>query len=197
MNRGALLPALLVVLAGCATTAPAERPRKVPDLGPASGGIGWAKADGTLVRSAVWSDVRVAAGDRGGPPARLFTRQPDGKWKGGTKQNETLELVAEEGRLTGPQVNVSLTRAEGGFRISGLWLGDNVELVVDGTGARSQGDDFVRDASGAYVSTDDPELAVFLVGDAARLENPPWPQFALGALSVGWGSRLGIVRILH
>jgi hypothetical protein len=95
-------------------------------------------------------------------------------------------------------VNVTLTRLEGGgFRISGLWLGDNAELVVKAREARSQGDDFVRDASGGYVSTDDPNLAFFLVGDAGRLENPPWPQFALGALSVGLGVRLGIVIIVH
>jgi hypothetical protein len=186
-----------LVLAACATSSAVERPRTTPDLGPADGGIAWVKDDGYLVRSAVWSDVRVAAGDRGGPPTRLFTRQPDGKWKGGTKENQTLELVAEGGRLTGPQVDVSLTRVEGGFRLSGLWLGENVELVVDGKGARSQGDGFVRDASGAFVSTDVPELAVFLVGDAARLENPPWPQFALGALSAGWGVRLGVVRVVR
>ena len=197
MNRCALFLTVLVALAGCATPAPVERPRTAPDLGPVEGGIAWLANDGYLVRSAVWSDVRVAAGDRGGPPSRLFIRQPDGKWKGGTKENQTLELVAEGGRLTGPQVNVSLTRVEGGFRLSGLWLGENVELVVEAREARSQGDGFVRDASGAYVSTDVPELAVFLVGDAARLEDPPWPQFALGALSAGWGVRLGVVRIVR
>ena len=188
-----------LLLVACATTPPpvSDRARVAPDLGPVNGGIAWVKNDGYLVRSAAWSHVRVAAGDRGGPPSRLFIRQPDGKWTGGTKENQTLELVAEGGRLTGPQVNVSLTRVEGGFRLSGLWLGENVELVVGAKEARSQGDGFVRDASGAYVSTDVPELAVFLVGDAARLEDPPWPQFALGALSAGWGVRLGVVRIVR
>ncbi len=192
-----IVPLAAVLLGACATPSPGGWSHAAPDLGAVNGGIAWVKNDGYLVRSAVWSDVRVAAGDRGGPPSRIFTRQPDGTWTGGTKENQTLELVAEGGRLTGPQVNVSLTRVEGGFRLSGLWLGENVELVVDGKGARSQGDGFVRDPSGAYGSTDVPELAVFLVGDAARLEDPPWPQFALGALSAGWGVRLGIARIVH
>lgn len=197
MSRHALLLTLLVVLSACAAPSPVERRRTAPDLGPVQGGIAWVRSDGYMVRSAVWSDVRVAAGDRGGPPSRLFIREPSGKWKGGWKENQTIELAAEGGRLTGPQVNVTLTRVDGGFRLSGLWLGDNVDLVVNAREARSQGDDFVRDASGAYVGTDDPNVSFFLVGDAATLENPPWPQVALGALSAGLGVRMGRVIIVR
>ncbi|HET8723686.1 MAG TPA: hypothetical protein VFM53_05725, partial [Anaeromyxobacteraceae bacterium] len=83
MRQRALPMTLLVALAACATASPAARARTAPDLGPVDGGIAWVRNDGFLVRSAVWTDVRVAAGDRGGPPSRLFIREPDGKWKGG------------------------------------------------------------------------------------------------------------------
>ena len=189
----ACLSTLLV--AACATSAPVQRTRTAPDLGPVNGGIAWLKNDDYLVRSAVWNDARVAAGDRGGPPSRLFIREANGKWKGGWQNNQTSELVAEGSRLTGPEVNVTMSRVEGGFRLSGLWFGLNVDLVVDAKGAESQGDTYVRDASGAYVSTDVPSLYIFLVGDAARLENPPWPEIALGALSAGWGIRSGVVFV--
>lgn len=195
VRRGLLLAVLL--LSACATTAPVARNRTAPDLGPVKGGIAWVTNDGYLVRSAVWSDARVAAGDRGGPPSRIFVRNPDGTWTGGGPQNETNQLRVEGSRITGPKVDVRLSRVEGGFRVSGLWFGQNAHLVVDARGAESKGDTFVRDASGAFVSTDDPDLAVFLVGDAARLEDPPWPEIALAALSAGWGARIGTVKIVH
>lgn len=186
-----------LTLSACATAAPGARTRTAPDLGPVKGGIAWLKNDGYLVRSAVWSDARVAAGDRGGPPSRIFVREPNGKWKGGWQQNETNELVVEGSRITGPSVDVTLSRVAGGFQVSGLWFGQNVDLVVDARGAESKGDTFVRDASGAYVSTDDPDQYVFLVGDAARLEDPPWPEIALAALLGGWGVRIETVIIVR
>lgn len=195
VRRGLSLAALL--LSACATAAPVARPRPAPDLGPVKGGIAWVKNDGFLVRSAVWSESRVAAGDRGGPPSRVFVRAPDGTWKGGWQQNETNELIVEGSRITGPRVNVTLSRVDGGFQLSGLWFGENVDLVVDARGAESKGDTFVRDASGAYVSTDAPDRYVVLVGDAARLEDPPWPEIALAALSIGWGVRIGTVIIVR
>ena len=98
-------------------------------------------------------------------------------------------LEIQEGRITGPAVNVTFTRVEGGFRLAGLWFKRNVDLVVDAKGARDHQTRYVREASGAYASTDLPNLYIFLVGDAARLEDPPWPELALAALSAGWGVR--------
>ncbi len=197
MRQSSWVKVVPLLLAACATTPPpiADRDRVAPDLGPVKGGIAWLKNDNYLVRSALWSDARVAAGDRGGPPSRLFTREPNGTWKGGWQQNETSELVAEGSRLTGPKVNVALARVEGGFQLTGLWFGQYVDLVVDAKGARSHGLSYVRQASGAYESADDPSQYIFLVGDAARLEDPPWPEFALAALSAGWGVRIGVVIV--
>jgi hypothetical protein len=45
----------------------------------------------------------------------------------------------------------------------------------------------VREADGAYVSKDVPGWRIFLVGEAARLDDPPWPELALAALLGGWG----------
>jgi hypothetical protein len=150
------------------------------------GGIAWFRND-YLMREAVWNDGRVAAGPRGGPPYGAFTRTADGRWKGGWDRNETIELAAAGSRLTGPAVNVSFTRVEGGFRLEGLWFKRNADLLVDAKGARAQGRTFTRDAAGGYVSDDLPGWRIVLVGEAGRLEDPPWPEIAIAALSAGWG----------
>jgi hypothetical protein len=185
MIRSFLVLALLV--AGCATSSSVERTRTAPDLGPVNGGIAWLMRDDYLLRSSVWTDGVVVAGPRGGPANRYFTREANGKWKGPGQYGLTVELVVEGSRIIGPTVDVTFTRVEGGFRLAGLWFRQNVDLVVDGKGARSHQIRYVRDLSGAYVSTDDPNLFLFLVGDAARLEDPPWPEMALAALDGGWG----------
>ena len=46
---------------------------------------------------------------------------------------------------------------------------------------------YVREADGAYVSKDVPGWCIFLGGEAARLEDPPWLELALAALLGGWG----------
>jgi hypothetical protein len=68
-------------------------------------------------------------------------------------------------------------------------MGDNVNLLVDGKGATAQGLRYVREGDGAYVSKDDPGVRIFLVGEAARLDDPRWPELALAALLGGWGVR--------
>src|SRR5512137_187395 len=177
-----------LMLAACATSSPGERTRTAPDLGPGvKGGIAWLRHDDYLLRESVWDAGRVVAGPRGGPPSAGFTRTPDGRWRGGGEHNETIELAVEGSRLTGPTVDVTFTRVEGGFRLAGLWFRRNVDLVVDAKGARDHATRYVRDVSGAYVSTDLPNPYVFLVGDAARLEDPPRPELALAALVAGWG----------
>ncbi len=186
MTRRLLLPLLLVT--ACATSSPVERTRTAPELGPGvKGGIAWLRHDDYLLRESVWNDARVVAGPRAGPPSAGFTRTANGKWKGGWEHNQTIELEVEGSRITGPAVDVGFERTEGGFRLTGLWFKRSVDLIVDGKGARSHATRYVRDASGAYVSTDLPNLYLFLVGDAARLGDPPWPELALAALCAGWG----------
>jgi hypothetical protein len=60
---------------------------------------------------------------------------------------------------------------------------------VDAKGAQAQQVCWVRDPSGAYVSTGSPGQSLVLMGDATRLEDPPWPELALAALLSGWGVR--------
>jgi hypothetical protein len=178
-HRAALLLGLL--LASCASGAslvPGEAPVLAPGV---TGGIGWYRNHYSQWES-VWGNGRVAAGQHDGYPARSFERLPDGRWRSGV----TI-LTATSDRITGQNVNVSYTRVDGGFRLSGLWLGKNVELVVDGRGATAQGMRYVREADGAYVSKDVPGWRIFLVGEAARLDDPPWPELALAALLGGWG----------
>jgi len=180
---------LLLSLSACATaTGVAERTRVAPTVAPdVKGGIAWFRNDGVLVKEAVWGEGRIVAGPRGGPPAAGLTREPDGTWRGGGAYNQTIVLKVSPGRITGPSVNVTVTPVEGGFRISGLWMGANADLVVDAKGARAQQIRFVRQADGSYVSGDLPNMYVFLVGEATRLDDPPWPELALTALVGGWG----------
>jgi hypothetical protein len=86
-------------------------------------------------------------------------------------------------------VDVSYTRVEGGLRLSGLWLGYSVDLLVDGKGVTEHGLRYVREGDGSYVSKDLPGWRIFLVGEAARLDDPPWPELALTALVGWWGVR--------
>jgi hypothetical protein len=179
----------ILLLSACATsTGGAERTRTPPALAPdVKGGIAWYRNDGVLMKEAVWADGRIVAGPRGGPASAGLTRMPDGRWQGGGAYNQTIVLEASDGRITGPSVNVTVTPVEGGFRIFGLWMGRNADLVVDATGARAQQIRFVRQTDGAYVSSDLPNVYIFLVGEAARLDPPPWPELALTALVGGWG----------
>ncbi|MGA8892175.1 MAG: hypothetical protein WB493_11435, partial [Anaeromyxobacteraceae bacterium] len=152
-----------------------------------SGAIAWFRNDGVLMKEAVWGGGNIAAGPRGGPAYAGLARQPDGTWQGGGEYNQTIVLRVEPGRITGPSVNVTVTPVPGGFKLFGLWMKRNVDLVVDGRGARAQQVSFARQADGAYVSSDLPNMYILLVGDAARLEDPPWPELALTALTGGWG----------
>lgn len=181
--------AVSLSVAACATpSGGAERTRVAPTLGPdVKGAIAWYRNDGVLMKEAVWADGRVVAGPRGGPARAGLTRRPDGKWQGGGEYNQTIVLEISAGRITGPSVNVTVTPVEGGFKISGLWMGRNADLVVDATGARAQQTRFVRQVDGSYVSGDLPNVYIFLVGEAARLDAPPWPELALTALVGGWG----------
>jgi hypothetical protein len=182
VTRHFLLLALLV--AACATSTGGEaRTRVVPTLAPdVKGAIAWFRNDSVLMKEAVWSEGRVAAGPRGGPAWTSIDRMADGRWKTGVT---VLEITPS--RISGPQVDVTMTPVEGGFRLAGRWFQRNVDLVLDAKGARAQQISFVRQADGAYVSSDLPNMYIFLVGEAARLENPPWPELALAALVGGWG----------
>lgn len=172
------LPLAVLFLSACATTGGAA-----PDPGPVKGGIAWVRQDDLLMKESIWTETRVAAGPRGGPATTWLDRQPDGTWRTGG----VAVLTAQDSRITGPSVNVAYTRIPGGFRLTGLWFGSNVDLSVDAQGARAQARRYTRNAQGAFVSSDMPNVRVLLLGEAGRLDDPPWPFMALAALCGGWG----------
>ena len=135
---------------------------------------------------AVWSDTRIAAGRRGGPAAASFDRQADGTWKTGV-----TVLKVSGSRLTGNNVDLPLTRLPDGFRISGIFFKDDVDIVVEAKGARARQFRYVRSDKGAYASVDVPGNFVLLEGDAAWLADPQRPEIALAAVAARWGVDTG------
>ena len=189
MNRLRLLAALPVVLllAVGATASAVDANPAAPAMAPGvKGGIAWVRPDTYTSYEAVWSDSRIAAGRRGGPAAASFDRQADGTWKTGV----TI-LKVDGSRLTGDKVDLTLTRLPGGFRISGMFFKDDVDIVVDAKGARARQFRYVRNEKGEYVSVDVPGNVVLFEGEAAQLANPKWPEIALAAVAARWGVDTG------
>lgn len=189
MSQFRLLLAALTfaaLVAGAVTPATDPAP-SAPAMAPGvKGGIAWVRPDGFTSYEAVWSDTRVGAGPRGGPAAASFERQPDGTWRTGV-----TVLTVSGSRITGDKVDLTLTRLPDGFRITGLFFKDDVDIVVDAKGARARQFRYVRNAQGAYASVDAPGNLVFLEGEAAPLQDPKWPEFALAAVAAGWGVDAG------
>lgn len=90
------------------------------------------------------------------------------------------------GSGAGPAVAKYLRTADG-FRMDGRWFGAGVRMVLTRDVMTAQGRDFRRGADGAYVNPDFPGTRIVLEGDAARLDDPPWPYLALAALAMQWG----------
>src|SRR5512137_1292223 len=138
---------LALLLAACASKPP-PLPRDPPALAPGmKGGLAWVQLDASergsawaVERESSWKDGLVAAGPRTGPPTRTFTRLPDGRWRSGV-----IDVEISKDHITGPEVNVNFTRVNGGFLLAGLWLGRNVEFLIDGSGASAQGIRFTRE----------------------------------------------------
>jgi hypothetical protein len=176
--------ALLLLASGCATTGGDRASDLTIDEPGVKGQIGWfRRSDDYLMWESAWTETRVAAGPRGGPANARFDLQPDGTWRSGG----VAVLTVQDSRITGPAVNVTYTRIEGGFRLTGLWFKRNVDLTVDGTGARAQAYRYTRNPAGAYVSSETPNNYVLLQGEAGWLDDPPWPHLALAFLCFGWG----------
>lgn len=148
----ALLAGLL--LAACTTTPSGGKGQVPPALEPGVvGGIAWMRADNYLTFQAAWAADRVTAGPRARPATGYFVRAPDGKWSTGVNELE----------------------------VTGYCFMYSVDLLLDSKEARAHQLRWVRDASGAYVSVDAPQTYFWLVGDAARLDEPPWPRAGVSA----------------
>jgi hypothetical protein len=198
--RGPMAPivALALLLAGCATAGGGPAKDGITGLGPADVTGGMLEHPGgdarVVTRAAAFGPNSVAVTAGAAHSARL-DRTPAGTWRGGVGPRSgardpgliDIELSFAEGRITGPSVNVRYTPVPGGFRLEGLWLGDNVSLEVTSTYAQVRSDRWVRDAGGSYVS---PLLStVEFLGEAGRLDTPTMPQMALMVLLFGWGVR--------
>ena len=90
-------------------------------------------------------------------------------------------------RITGLGTDVTFTKVDGGFRLTGLWMMDNVDLTVTKESARAQQMRFRVTSPGRYVAATVPPLSVQLSGEATDLDDPKFPEVALAALSLGWG----------
>lgn len=179
--------ATVLLLAGGATTSAADAAPAAPAMAPGvKGGIAWVRPGTYTSHEAVWSDTRIAAGQRGGPAAASFDRQADGTWKTGV-----TVLKVDGSRLTGDNVDLILTRLPDGFRISGMFFKDDVDIVIDSRGARARRFRYVRNDQGAHASVDVPGNVVLLDGEAARLTDPKWPEIALAAVAARWGVDTG------
>ena len=77
-------------------------------------------------------------------------------------------------------------KAEGN-RITGLWMKSNVDLTVTRSFARAQAVEFTSTVDGRYETASTPPLTVVLHGEAARVDDPPFPHMVLAVLTVGWG----------
>ncbi len=161
-------------------------------------------------RGAAFDDKTIGVGNVGGPSFSTLTLTPGGTWKGQvasfssggdpaefyfkrayvgkpTYPTSLIELEVVGSRITGIGTDVTFTRVDGGFRITGLWLKKNVDLTVTRTSARSQQITYTRKENGRYEAQTTPPLAVQVAGEAANPEDFPFPQGALAALAMGWG----------
>jgi hypothetical protein len=192
-----LLPCALALLAvACATTGTEAAKDGITRLGPSdvTGGMVQHRTgiDTPVAQAAAFGPTSVAVTAGAAHSARL-DRTPTGTWRGGVglvsgyrfPEKLDVELAFVDGRITGPSVNVRYTPVPGGFRLDGLWLGENVNLEVTTRYAQVRSDRWTRDGAGNYVS---PSLStVEFLGEAARLDAPTMPQMALMTLLFGWG----------
>ena len=166
--------------------------------------------DDYAYRASSFGVQEVAAGKMGGPSFSSLVRTPQGTWKGqvasfcqgGDPTDYTfkreyvgspryrsglVELTVVGSRITGLGTDVTFIKVDGGFRITGLWMMDNVDLTVTKESARSQQMRFRVTSPGRYVAATVPPLSVQLAGEASNLDDPKFPEVALAALSLGWG----------
>ena len=161
-------------------------------------------------RAASFDDTEVAVGKMGGPSYSSLQLTPEGIWAGkvasfhsggnparfafnkGNPGNPWYKsagvfLKVKGNRITGFGTDVKVSKVAGGFRITGLWMKSNVDLTVTRSSARAQAVKFTSKETGRYVTPSTPPLSVVLHGEAAQVEDPPFPHMALAVLSIGWG----------
>jgi hypothetical protein len=188
-SRMDVLPFVVLLLSACATTGTSGS----PPAAPATGAIVMRDGDRVARVAAFWPD-RVAVGWASGPADTYLDRTSTGSWTGAASGMEPFELTVSGNRITGPGTEVTFTRITGGFRLTGLWSKCNVDLRITDSEAVTQMGRSVRQGDGSYPQPDWPRMTKTLVGEAANLADPPWPQLPLTMLVAGWGLRSLEVR---
>ena len=100
-----------------------------------------------------------------------------------------VEITFEGNGITGPGIDVTITRVGGGFRLDGMWMKGSVDLLVTPTEIRGQSASYSRVPVGEYRQEEFPQYWIRLTGEAVGLEAPPFPEIALSALISGLGVR--------
>jgi hypothetical protein len=190
------IAALALSVTACATTAPTSAPSRPPPIS-ATGGFLFLQ-DGTVQWTALFSNGRVAFGRSGGPFTSWLDRTPTGTWKGTVLAERSdgmeavpnvVEVAVEGNRITGPGIDVTIARVGGGFRLDGMWMKGNVDLLVTPTEIRGRSATYSRVTVGEYRQEEFPQYWIRLTGEAVGLEAPPFPEIALSALISGLGVR--------
>jgi hypothetical protein len=177
-----------LLLGACASTESAKVPLDPGAAKPRSaalGAIAW-KRNGQVLRRASWDESRIALGSGNGPAGAVLLRTTDGRWKS-SDEGDSLLLAVGPDRIEGPGTKLTATRVAGGFRLQGVLHGDQFDLLLTREKAVAEGREFLRGPDGAYACPALPETRIVLLGEANRLEDPPWPQLALAAVAAQWG----------
>ena len=154
--------------------------------------------NGNAPKTRLGEVVAVAVGPKDGPAYTSLDLTPAGTWKGtvasfadgGRMYANYVELAVTDSRITGPGVDVTFARLEGGgFRLSGMWMKANVDLTVTPTTIRDQFGSAPALAPGVYGGRSLEDPAIRMTGEAASFDAPRWPHVALAALSAGLGVR--------
>lgn len=189
--------AAALLLTACATGAGAPAKDGITGLSASdvTGGMVQHRAgiDTPILQAAAFGKDSVAVTAGSAHSARL-DRTATGTWRGGMglvsgyrfPEKLDVEIAFADGRLTGPSINVTVTPVAGGFRLDGLWLGENVSLEVNDRYAQVRTYRWVRDAAGNYVAPDYSTME--FLGEAPRMDAPTMPQMALMLLLFGWGT---------
>jgi len=182
----------------CSSTGCAARDAPVAPVQQPAGAITLYGVDGYIYRIAVFDGREVAVGPKDGPAYTSLDLTPAGTWKGtvasfadgGRMYANYVELAVTDSRITGPGVDVTFARLEGGgFRLSGMWMKANVDLTVTPTTIRDQFGSAPALAPGVYGGRSLEDPAIRMTGEAASFDAPRWPHVALAALSAGLGVR--------
>ncbi len=146
---------------------------------------------GTVGSSAAYDAERLV-----GPTVNL-TRRDDGTW-GGDLVGQDMDLEVSEGRVSGPNVSLNVSRKAGRMEVEGIFFNRRFRVSLDAK--RLQGRfgecsfDLVRKRGGAYVGDlgclrsrsafpATTRASLSLIGSAAD-PVPPMPQFALALVAI-------------